>query len=61
MPAESSLKQEIPEGFRDFVKLSIEQAHRAFEMLAAISEGAGKGIVRNSRTARSGMVALQEK
>jgi hypothetical protein len=36
MPAESSLKQEIPEGFRDFVKLSIEQAHRAFEMLAAI-------------------------
>ena len=55
------MKPEVPEAILDLMKLSIEQAKRAFETFAATSEKAWKSLDTSSQSARSGIKSLNEK
>jgi hypothetical protein len=61
MASESSPKPEWPGNFRDLIKLSIEQAHRAVEVWIKTSEDARRSLAASSELARNGAVALQGK
>lgn len=61
MASESFPKPELPGNFRGLIKLSIEQAHRAFEVWIKTSEDARRSIAASSELARNGAVALQGK
>ena len=54
-------KPEVPDAFRDLMKISIEQTKRAFETFAATSEKAWKTFETSSQTAGSGLRSLNEK
>jgi phasin len=55
------MKPEVPEAIRDLMKMSIEQAKRAFETFAATSEKTWKSLETSSQSARSGIKSLNEK
>jgi phasin len=61
MVTDSFMTPEIPQALRDLVKLSIEQARRAFETFVATSEKTWKSIETSSQAARNSMQALNEK
>ncbi len=61
MASESSPQLDLPGKFRDLIKLSIEQAHRAFEVWIKTSEDARRSIAASSELARNSAVALQGK
>ena len=61
-PLSSSPKPALPEDFRELIKLSIKQAHRAFEIWITAGEDVGRSIANRSGFARSnGAVALRRK
>ena len=55
------MKPEVPEAILDLMKMSIEQAKRAFETFAATSEKAWKSLDTSSQSACSGIKSLNEK
>jgi phasin len=55
------VKPEVPEAIRDLMKMSIEQAKRAFETFAATSEKTWKSLETSSQSARAGVKSLNEK
>ncbi|HLC08739.1 MAG TPA: phasin family protein [Methyloceanibacter sp.] len=55
------MKPEVPEAIRDLMKMSIEQAQRAFETFAAASEKTWKSLETSSQSARAGIKSLNEK
>ena len=55
------MKPEVPEAIRDLMKMSIEQAKRAFETFAATSEKTWKSLDTSSQSARAGIKSLNEK
>ena len=55
------MKPEVPEAIRDLMKMSIEQAQRAFETFAATSEKTWKSLETSSQTARAGIKSLNQK
>jgi len=55
------VKPEIPESMRDLMKMSIEQAKRAFDTFASTSEKAWKSLETGSQSARVGLTALNAK
>jgi phasin len=55
------MKPEVPEAIRDLMKMSIEQAKRAFETFAATSEQTWKSLETSSQSARAGIKSLNEK
>ena len=55
------MKTEVPDSFRDLMKVSIEQAKRAFDTFAATSEKTWKTFETSSRTVSSGLRSLNEK
>jgi phasin len=61
MATDSFMTPEIPQGLRDLLKLSIEQARRAFETFVATSEKTWKSIETSSQAARNSMQGLNEK
>jgi phasin len=61
MGDESFMKPEVPDAFRDLVKMSIEQAKRAFDTFAETSEKTWKSFETNSQAARAGIQSLNEK
>jgi hypothetical protein len=61
MASESFPKTELPGNLRGLIKLSIEQAHRAFEVWMKANEDARRSIAASSGLARYGAVALQGK
>ena len=54
MANDAFTKPEVPDAFRDLMKISIEQTKRAFETFAATSEKAWKTFETSSQTAGSG-------
>jgi hypothetical protein len=54
-------KPELPQSLRDLMKVSIQQAQRAFETFAATSETTWKTMESVSQPASAGMRALNEK
>jgi len=61
MANDAFTKPEVPDAFRDLMKISIEQTKRAFETFAATSEKAWKTFETSSQTAGSGLRSLNEK
>jgi hypothetical protein len=61
MANDAFMKPEIPESLRDLMKMSIEQAKRAFDMFASTSEKAWKSLETTSQSGRSGLHALNAK
>jgi len=61
MGNDTFMKPEIPEPLRELIKLSIEQARRAFETFAATSEKAWKSLESSSPLGRAGLFALNAK
>jgi phasin len=61
MASDAFPKPEIPEPLRDFVKLSIDQARRAFETFAATSEKTWKSFESMPPLGRAGLFALNAK
>jgi phasin len=61
MATDSFMTPEIPQGLRDLLKLSIEQARRAFETFVATSEKTWTSIETSSQAARNSMQGLNEK
>lgn len=59
--ANDAFNPEIPESLRDLMKMSIEQAKRAFDTFAATSEKTWKSIETSSQSARAGLTALNAK
>jgi hypothetical protein len=59
--ANDAFKPEIPEPLRELMKLSIEQAKRAFEAFITTSEKAWKAIENSSPAGRAGLYALNVK
>ena len=55
MADDAFTKPEVPDAFRDLMKISIEQTKRAFETFAATSEKAWKTFETSSQTAGSGL------
>jgi len=55
------VKPEIPESMRDLMKMSIEQAKRAFDTFASTSEKTWKSLETGSQSARTGLTALNAK
>jgi phasin len=55
------MKPELPQSLRELMKISIEQARRAFEAFAATSEKTWQTMASGSITASAGMRALNEK
>jgi len=61
MANDAFMKPEVPDAFRDLMKVSIEQAKRAFDTFAATSERTWKTFETSSQTASSGLRSLNEK
>ena len=61
MANDAFTKPEVPDAFRDLMKISIEQTKRAFETFAATSEKAWKTFETSSQSAGSGLRSLNEK
>ena len=61
MANDAFIKPEVPDSFRDLMKVSIEQAKRAFDTFAATSERTWKTLETSSQTASSGLRSLNEK
>lgn len=55
------MKPEVPEAIRDLMKMSIEQAKRAFETFAATSEKTWQTLETSSQSARAGIKSLNAK
>jgi phasin len=55
------MKPEVPDSFRELMKVSIEQTKRAFDTFAATSEKTWKTFETRSQTATSGLRSLNEK
>ena len=61
MANDAFMKPEIPEPMRDLMKMSIEQARRAFDTFVASSEKAWKSLETSSQSARSSLQQLNAK
>jgi phasin len=61
MANDAFTKPEVPDAFRDLMKISIEQTKRAFETFASTSEKAWRTFETSSQTASSGLRSLNEK
>ncbi len=61
MANDAFLKPEIPQPLRDLTKMSIEQARRAFEIFASMSEKTWKSLESSSPMGRAGLFALNAK
>ena len=61
MANDAFMKPEFPEPLRDLMKMSIEQARRAFDTFAASSEKAWKSLETSSQSARSSLLQLNAK
>ena len=61
MANDAFMKPELPEPLRDLMKMSIEQARRAFETFAASSEKAWKSFETSSQSARASLQQLNAK
>jgi hypothetical protein len=61
MANDAFMKPEVPESLRNLMKMSIEQAQRAFETFAANSEKTWKTFESSSQTAGAGLRTLNEK
>ena len=61
MANDAFMKPEIPESLRDLMKMSIEQAKRAFDTFASTSEKTWKSLETTSQSARTGLTALNSK
>jgi phasin len=61
MANDAFMKPEFPEPLRDLMKMSIEQARRAFDTFAASSEKAWKSLETSSQSARSSLQLLNAK
>jgi len=61
MANDAFMKPEVPDSFRDLMKVSIEQTKRAFDTFAATSERTWKTLETSSQTASSGLRSLNEK
>jgi phasin len=59
--ASDAFKPEIPEPLRELMKMSIEQAKRAFEAFIATSEKAWRSLESSSPSGRAGLYALNAK
>jgi phasin len=59
--ASDAFKTEIPEPLRELMKMSIEQAKRAFEAFISTSEKAWKSLENSSPSGRAGLYALNAK
>jgi phasin len=59
--ANEFMKPEVPDSVRDLVKLSIEQAKRAFDTFVATSEKSWKTFEATSESARSALLELNTK
>jgi phasin len=59
--ASDAFKPEIPEPLRELMKMSIEQAKRAFEAFISTSEKAWKSLENSSPSGRVGLYALNAK
>jgi phasin len=61
MASDAFMKPEVPESVRDMMRMSIEQAKKAFETFAATSEKTWKTLETSSKTAGAGLRVLNEK
>jgi phasin len=61
MANDAFMKPEFPEPLRDLMKMSIEQARRAFDTFAASSEKAWKSLETTSQSARASLQQLNAK
>jgi phasin len=61
MANDAFMKPEVPEHLRDVMKMSIEQAKRAFDTFATTSEQTWKSFESSSLTARSSLRSLNAK
>jgi phasin len=61
MANDAFMKPEIPESLRDLMKMSIEQAKRAFDTFATTSEKTWRALETTSQSARSGLTTLNTK
>jgi phasin len=61
MANDAFMKPEVPDAFRDLMRVSIEQAKQAFDTFAATSQKTWKTFETNSQTASSGLRSLNEK
>lgn len=61
MANDAFMQPEIPQPLRDLMKMSIEQARRAFEMFAAMSEKPWKSLESSSPMGRAGLFAMNAK
>jgi phasin len=59
--ASDAFKPEIPEPLRELVKMSIEQARRAFEAFISTSEKTWKSLESSSPSGRASLYALNAK
>jgi hypothetical protein len=59
--ASDAFNTEIPEPLRELMKMSIEQAKRAFEAFISTSEKAWKSLENSSPSGRAGLYALNAK
>jgi phasin len=61
MANDTFMKPEMPESMRDLMKMSIEQAKRAFDTFAATNEKTWKSLESSSQSAGAGLRSLNEK
>ncbi len=61
MANDAFMKPEFPEPLRELMKMSIEQARRAFDTFAASSEKAWKSLENSSQSARASLQQLNAK
>ena len=61
MANDAFMKPELPEPLRDLMRMSIEQARRAFDTFAASSEKAWKSLDTTSQSARASLQQLNAK
>jgi phasin len=61
MANDAFVTPEIPEPLRELMKMSIEQARRAFETFASTSEKTWKSLESSSQSARASLYALNAK
>ncbi|MGE5259453.1 MAG: phasin family protein [Actinomycetota bacterium] len=61
MANDAFMKAEVPEPLRDLMKMSIEQARKAFDTFAASSDKAWKSLETTSQSARASLQQLNAK
>jgi phasin len=61
MASDTFIKAEVPEALRELMKMSIEQAKRAFETFVSTSEKTWKSLEASSPSGRAGLFALNAK